>query len=356
VNVVVIGAGVIGAACADALALAGHTVHVIDMRGPGRGASHASAGVLAPFIEAKDGDPLLDLCAQSLSMYDAFIEQLRARSHRTIQYARSGTFEIALSVDAAARLKELQVMLAGRGIAADWLEGQDALNFEPAVTTTMLGGLYIKDHGYVAVPDLVGALTHAASLDGVSFESPVEAVRVEGSMTSARVVADGRTIEADAVVIAAGSWSSRVRIANEPPIDVKPIRGQMLHLQWPKDQPMPQRVVWAPRCYAVPWVNGTLLIGATMEDVGFDESSTIRGTYDLMRSAGDALPQVWDASLKEVRVGLRPAPGIGFPLIGPSASSPRVIVATGHFRNGVLLAPITAKKIAEAVAAAADAR
>ncbi|TAK12342.1 MAG: glycine oxidase ThiO [Acidobacteria bacterium] len=348
-NVIVIGAGVIGASAADALAGAGHAVHVLDMRGPGRGASQASAGVLAPFIEAHDGDPWLDLCVESLSLYDAFIEGLRVRSRRPVQYQRSGTFEVAVSPDDVARLNALRAWLAARGVTSEWFDGAAAKAFEPAISAAALGALNIPLHGFVSVPDLVGALTHAASLAGASFESPAEAVSVTSSNASVTVSIGSRSLSADAVVVATGSWSSRVKVNGAPAADIRPIRGQLLHLKWPEDQAMPQRVVWSPRCYTVPWTDGSLLVGATVEDVGFDERSTVSGVHDLMAAAGDVLPAVWRATLHEVRVGLRPAPVGGLPIIGPSPSSPRVILATGHYRNGVLMAPLTAKKVVEAV-------
>lgn len=349
-NVIVIGAGVIGAASADALAAAGHSVHVLDMRGPGRGASHASAGVLAPFIEAHDGDPWMDLCVESLSMYDTFIESLRARSGRVVEYSRTGTFEVAVSPDDVARLNALRTWLVGRGVESEWIDGAAAKISEPSISAAALGALVIPTHGFVSVPDLINALTHAASLAGVSFESPAEAVTVTSSKDSVTVKVGDKAQSADAVVVATGSWSGRVKVDGAPAADIKPIRGQLLHLKWPEDSPMPKRVVWSPRCYTVPWADGSLLVGATVEDVGFDERSTVSGVHDLMAAAGDVLPAVWRATLKEVRVGLRPAPVGGLPLIGPSPSSPRVILATGHYRNGVLMAPVTAKKVVEAIA------
>ena len=348
-NVIVIGAGVIGAASADALAAAGHSVHVLDMRGPGRGASQASAGVLAPFIEARDGDPWLDPCVESLSLYDTFIDGLRARSGRAIEYSRTGTLEVAVSPEDAVRLNGLRSWLLARGVLADWLDGAAARAFEPAINGAALGALHIPTHGFVSVSDLISALTHAAALNGASFESPAEAVTVTSAKDSVTVKMGDRSISADAAVVAAGSWSGRVKIDGASAADVKPIRGQLLHLKWPDDMPMPKRVVWSPRCYAVPWADGSLLVGATVEDVGFDERSTVSGVHGLMAAAGDVLPAVWRATLKEVRVGLRPAPVGGLPLIGRSSSSPRVILATGHYRNGVLMAPITAKKVVEAI-------
>lgn len=345
-NVIVIGAGVIGASCADALAGAGHRVHVLDMRGPGRGASHASAGVLAPFIEGQHGDPLLEWCIESLSLYDNFIAGVRERSGRAVEYARTGTVDVALTEAEETRLKATLPSILARGVEAEWLDGVAAQAADPAISKSARGALRIPTHGFVNVPQLVAALAQSARFRGATFESPTEVIRVEPSKAMVKVVIDGDVRECDEVVIAAGSWSSRVRIAGLPPIDVRPIRGQLLHLGWPDDLPMPKQVVWADRCYTVPWTDRTLLVGATVEDVGFDERSTVAGVHGLMAAVGEILPGAWRALLKEVRVGLRPAPSGLVPLVGPAADSSRVILATGHYRNGVMLAPLTADKVA----------
>lgn len=348
-NVVVVGAGVIGAACADALAADGHRVHVLDMRGPGRGASQASAGVLAPFIEGHHGDPLLDLCTESLSLYDDFVARVRETSGRSVEYARTGTVEVAVTEADQARLQTLHASLVAKGVEAEWLDGDAAHAFDPAICAHTSGALRIAAHGFVHVPQLVSALAQSARFRGATIESPTEVIRVEPSKALVKVVIDGNVRECDAVVIAAGSWSSRVRIAGLPPIEVKPIRGQLLHLTWPESLPMPKQVVWAERCYTVPWADRTLLVGATVEDVGFDERSTVAGVHGLMEAVGEILPGAWQASLKEVRVGLRPSTATNVPFVGPAANSPRVILATGHFRNGVMLAPLTAQMVTRAV-------
>lgn len=348
-HVIVVGAGVIGAACADALAADGHQVHVLDMRGVGRGASQASAGVLAPFIEGHHGDPLLDLCTESLGLYDDFIAQVRASSGRDVEYARTGTVEVAMTEADQTRLQVLHAALVAKGVETEWLDAAAAHAADPAISAHTRGALRIAAHGFVNVPQLVSALAQSARFRGATVESPTEVIRVEPSKALVKVVIDGEIRECDAVVIAAGSWSGRVRIAGLPPIDVKPIRGQLLHLAWPESLPMPTQVVWAERCYTVPWRDRTLLVGATVEDVGFDERSTVAGVHGLMEAVGEVLPGAWQASLKEVRVGLRPAPAGQVPLIAPASHSPRVILATGHFRNGVMLAPLTARKVVEHV-------
>ena len=350
-RITVIGAGVIGAACAEALAADGHAVHMLDMRGPGRGASQASAGVLAPFIEGHHGDPLLDWCIESLALYDAFIARVREGSGRAVEYARTGTIEVALTESHEAQLKAAAAVARAHGVTAEWLDAAAAHALDPAISANTRGALHIPTHGFVHVPQLVQALVQSATLRGAIVEHPTEVNRVEPSKSRVDVVIDGVARACDAVVIAAGSWSSRVRIAGLPPIEVKPIRGQLLHLAWPDAQPFPHQSIWAERCYTVPWSDRTLLVGATVEDVGFDERTTVAGVHDLMTAVGEILPGAWQASLKEVRVGLRPAPSGTTPYVGPAANSTRVILATGHFRNGVMLAPLTAEKVRAAVRA-----
>jgi glycine/D-amino acid oxidase-like deaminating enzyme len=156
------------------------------------------------------------------------------------------------------------------------------------------------------------------------------------------------SISAERVAIAGGSWSAQVDVEGEAPLPVRPMRGQLLVLAAP-DTPL-DRIVWGPRCYLVPWRNGTLLVGATLEDVGFDERATVAGVHDLLDAAVDVIPAAWRAEFLGARVGLRPATTDGLPIIGRAAAMPDVFYATGHFRNGVLLAPVTAKLVADAIA------
>ena len=152
---------------------------------------------------------------------------------------------------------------------------------------------------------------------------------------------------ADQVGIAAGSWSAQLALDDAAAASVRPIRGQLLRLKWSGDQL--SRVIWGPDCYLVPWQDGTVLVGATVEDVGFDERATAAGVRDLLDAACELLPDAWRASFVEARVGLRPASGDGLPIIGRSASFPSLVYATGHYRNGVLLAPLTARLVADLV-------
>lgn len=343
-KVLVLGAGIIGVSVADALATRGAEVTVLDMRSPGRGASQASAGMLAPFTETHSDPRLLGLCIRSLDLYDNFIARLADDTGKPVEYARSGTLEVALDDAEAGPLRDAQRALAASGTACEWMDAASVRAFEPALSSSVVGGVFTRSHGYVGVHTLLAALAHRAMFTGAVFESPVEAASVEQRGDSVEVDTGARVHQADAVVIATGSWSRRVRVKHVAALPVRPVRGQLLSLRWAGDG-QPRRIVWGTGCYTVPWADGTLLVGATMEEAGFDEEPTSGGVAALTSAVGALLPLARDARFDAVRVGLRPLLPDGLPAIGPIARASRVTVATGHFRNGVLLAPLTAELV-----------
>jgi len=348
VRVVVLGAGVIGAAIAEAIARRDAEVTVLDMRAAGRGASQASAGMLAPYVEGRHQAALLDLGVRSAALFPDFVARVSESSGLSIRYERTGTLEAALSPPDASKLESARAWLDAHHVPSEWLEPGPLHTFEPSIAPSALGGLYIASHSFVAVPSLVAALVQSAKLSGAIFESPVEAAAVHPVGDVVEIKAADRTYSADAVVIATGSWSRRVRVSNVAALPVRPVRGQLLHLVW-TGATRPRRIVWGPRCYAVPLPTVSVLVGATAEDAGFDEHATIGGVRDLTMAVTEMLPGAADARLDGVRVGLRPALPDDLPAIGPLARAPRVHVATGHYRNGVLLAPVTAEIVARAV-------
>src|SRR5262249_35710498 len=153
------------------------------------------------------------------------------------------------------------------------------------------------------------------------------------------VTTDAGPLRAGQAIVAAGSWSGSLT----PDLSVKPIRGQLLRLRWPA--PPLTRIIWSEPCYVVPWTDGTVLVGATMEDVGFDQRPTAEGVRTLLEAVSELIPSARDATFLEARAGLRPATADGLPVIGRSAESDAILLATGHFRNGVLLAPLTARRV-----------
>jgi glycine oxidase len=344
VNITVAGAGVVGCAIAHELASRGAQVLVLDARGPGGGASRASAGILAPYIEGHDRR-LLSLCVRSLRLWDDFTRRVTAAAEQPVEYERHGTLQVARNADEAARLNELALSLRQSDVAHELISAKDAARFEPAITPETVAALHIPEHGYVSADELTGLLAAAASSHGATFDvEPVVSVHGGGVP---RVQTARRVIESDAVIIAAGSWSASLDAAHAAPHAVRPIRGQLLQLRL--TQRPAERVIWGSDCYLVPRRDGTVLAGATVEDVGFDERATVAGVGYLVERAVRLMPALRDAVFEGVRVGLRPMTSDELPVVGASSTMPGVFYATGHFRNGVLLAPLTARLVADLV-------
>lgn len=346
-QVVVVGAGIVGCAIAYELARRGVRVRVIERREVGQGATRASAGVLAPYIEAHDRRPLLDLTTRSLDLYDEFVARVVEDSGAAVQYVRTGTLEIATRPGDMARLAGIHAACVERGMTAELFDADAVREAEPQLAPSVQGGLVVESHGFIGVGELTAALRLAAAAHGVSFQTLAGATRIEANGAGIRVETAGDVLTCDSAVMAAGSWSGRVDIEGAAPVPIRPVRGQLLHLGWPT--PPLRRVVWAPDCYLVPWDDGSVLVGATTEEVGFDERATVAGVRGLIEASQRVTPDVNEASFKEARVGLRPATPDELPVIGPSAAVPGLVYACGHFRNGIMLAPLTAAMVADYV-------
>jgi glycine oxidase len=354
-EVVVVGAGIIGCAVAYELARGGARVTVLDARGPGQGATQASAGMLAPFLEAPSTTALQRLCVQSLGLYDEFIERVRRDSRIDVEYRRTGTLEVALDDAEADHLRATATAHASKGVRSELLDSADALACEPSLAPATTAALFVPPHGYVAAPVLTRALAAAAQVFGATFRADVRVTRIASgpgpSVGGLQLDTSSGLLRADAVILAAGSWSSQIDMPFALPNPIRPVRGQMLYLRWHPEAsgPLPSRVVWGSRCYAVPWTDGTLLVGATMEEVGFAEETTVAGVHTLIEAVRELLPATHSARFLGARVGLRPASADALPVIGESEEMPGLFYATGHYRNGILLAPLTARMIADAV-------
>jgi glycine oxidase len=317
---------------------------MFEARTVGAGATQASAGILAPFIEAHEGGPLFELGLRSLDMYDAFVGEVSSESGLAVEYRRCGTLEVATDSAAAERLRR---SASGNGPLL-WLDAAAARAHEAALAGSIEGAVLAPVHGYVAVPPLMDALAWAALRHGVQIEAAHRVIGVRTEKDGVSIsTEDGTSWSADYAVIAAGSWAGRLQLDDPALAAVRPVRGQLLRLHW-RGEPL-KHIVWGPDCYVVPWRNDTVLVGATVEDVGFDERTTAAGVRDLLDALCELLPEAWGATFIEARVGLRPGSADGLPLVGFSAHSDRIVYATGHYRNGVLLAPLTAHIVAELV-------
>ena len=361
-SVVVVGAGIVGCTIAYELAKSGAPVQVLEPRSPGQGATRASAGILAPDIEGHGSSLLRVLGRRSIAMYDDFIADLRADSGHEIVYQRNGTFELAFSEADESRLAELAAALTRDQIESKWLAPSEFNTIEPEAARNARGALLIPIHGFVGVTSLTLAAASAAQKYGATFVPATGAIRIF-SLPDGRVgvqsasqpgAPDARTLrvgvetwDADRVVLAAGSWSSLITVDAADRVPVKPIRGQLVQL---KTEPGEiRRVVWGPDGYLVPWPDGSVLVGSTVEDVGFDESHTDEAVARLRAAAAALIPSLANAEVTGVRTGLRPKGPDDLPMLGHSKAVPGLIYATAHYRNGVMFAPLTVQLVADMV-------
>ena len=352
-KVTVVGAGVIGCAVAYELARRGARVHVVDPRTPGQGATRASAGILAPYIEGHHPS-LLKLGVRSLALYDDFVQRAIVDGAADVEYARCGTLQVAADDAETLRLAALARALTQARVVHRVFDKNEVRAVEPDLSPMVQSALLIPSHGYVTAASLVAALLSAASKLGVVFETA--SVTQVGSATGGACVhtSNGR-IEGEAAVMAAGSWSPLIPVragleaaslrAAKPA--VRPVRGQLVRLE--VEGPVARHILWGPGCYIVPLRDGSVLVGATVEDAGFDERPTAAGVRGLLNAATSWFPALENAVFAGARVGLRPSTDDELPIVGRSSAMPQVFYATGHFRNGVLLAPLTASLVADLV-------
>jgi glycine oxidase len=353
-DVAVVGAGVIGLASAWRLAQAGVAVVVVDPV-PGSGASGVAAGMLAPVTEARLGEEaLLALNHASWARWPAFAAEVEVAGGRPVGYRADGTLMVALDADDRALLDDLAGRHRAMGLAVEALRGREARALEPGLAPGVRAGLLAADERSVDPAALVEALWAAAEAAGVTVVTrPVERVVTTPAGDRVTGVAlaggDGAVVEAATVLLAAGTWSATVAGVPDhvrPP--VRPIRGQVLTLRQPPGDPLIARtvrgIVWGSSIYLVPRDDGRVVIGATVEERGFDTTPTAGGAYELLRDALAIVPGLDDAELVAVRAGLRPGSPDDLPMIGPSGVE-GLVIATGHHRNGILLTPVTAEAV-----------
>jgi glycine oxidase len=345
-DVLILGAGIVGSAIADELSRRGARVTLADPRGIARGATQASAGMLAPYTEGRHDRVLEALGARSLDLFDPMVERLRADGH-AVMYGRNGSMDVALDDSGAALLASQAIELADAGIPHRLMDGAAAREMEPSLANDTTAALLIGAHGFVGVQELATVLWQSAERRGATLVSQ-SARKVTPGHGTVRVELERTTIDAPYVVLAVGCWAGQIVLAGVPPLPVRPVRGQLLALRWPEGTQL-AHTVWGPRCYVVPWSDGTLLVGATVEEVGFDERATVAGVHDLLAAVSELVPRAWTASLSGVRVGLRPATPDNRPIVGASARIEGLVYATGHYRNGALLAPLTAVMVADII-------
>ncbi len=345
VDVAVVGGGAIGLSIAWRASTRGLRVLVLERDRVGGGTSHVAAGMLAPIAEARPAEePLLELGLRSAGAYPEFVRELTRAANQDVGYSRCGTLLVARDEDEA-RVLERELELRRRyGLAVVRLRPSAARRLEPALTPALRLALDVPDDHAVDPRRLTAGL--AAAIRGAGGEiregTAVSAVEHTAGRVRGVTLADGSSVVAQAVVIAAGAWAGELITPSEIP--ARPVKGQIMRLHDPSGPGLLRRVVRMGSTYVVPRGDGRYVIGATSEERGFDTTVTAGAAFELLRDAGELVPGVSELVLDEFSAGLRPGTPDNLPVIGPDAL-PGLHWAVGHGRGGILLAPATAELV-----------
>ena len=359
-DLAVIGGGIIGTTCAWRAAQEGMSVIVLERGNPGAGASGVAAGMLAPVTEADFGEEaLLGLNLAGRALWSDFAAELEEATGIAVGYAGDGALVVAADRDDSEELHRLHDFQRELGLDATWLGPRACRELEPGLAPSVGGAIFAPQDGHVDPRAVMRALLTALRAAGGELVTGAEVATLEaagGRVTGVRT-ADGRRVEADAVLVSAGAWSAQGSLlGNGTGVPVRPVKGQLLELRVRKGRSRPaRRVIRTPRCYIVtrgsaePGDGARVIIGATTEEQGFDTTITADAVFRLLEAAWEVLPEVGELELLGARAGLRPATPDNAPAIGRGEHD-NLLWATGHGRNGVLLAPFTAHAIVDILA------
>ncbi len=356
-KILIIGGGVIGLGIGWQLAKAGASVAIYEQAEAGRAASWAAAGMLAPLAEAHTEEPeLLTLGCQSLARYPQWVRELEADAGMSIGYRVEGTLIVGLEPDDTHQLRHLYASQQELGLDVEWLTGRAGRDIEPALSPRVTAAIRCETDHQVDNRLMVKALQRAYQGCGGALHenNAVESIQIENGVATGIMTQDGEKHKGDIIVLSAGCESAQIQglpDAIRPP--VRPVKGQMLALQMEegitvKNVIRTVRARYPTSVYLVPRTDGRLIVGATSEEMGFDTRLTAGGVFELLRGAWEAVPGVYELPLLETWAGLRPGSRDNAPILGETPIE-SLIYATGHYRNGILLTPITAYEISKLI-------
>jgi glycine oxidase len=347
-DVIIVGGGIIGCSVAFFLAKAGVRPLVLERGQVGCEASSGAAGMLTAQAHTDEPGPLFDLKLASRALYEGLAVELRQRTDLDIEYRRLGHLVPALTEAEVAAVKERVAWQAARGLSAEWLDAKEARALEPGLAPDVLGAGWFPEDHHVNNTAVTQALASAAMRLGgeVRTDCAVLDLAREGEQVTGVRTAE-ETIPAAAVILCAGSWTQAFEGAAGIPLPIVPAKGQMVVGRL--DPPALRHVVYGTLAYAIPRATGEHIIGSTVEFVGYDKRVTLEGLTGILQGITRLVPALHEAAMVTNWACLRPAAPDGLPLLGRVPGRPGLVVATGHFRNGILLAPVTGKLIAELI-------
>lgn len=345
-KIVIIGGGVMGTAIAHELAGPGFEIVILERAIPGAEASTAAAGMLAPQLEAQAPGPMLELSMRSRGLYPAWARTLSAESGIDVAYLQSGALQLAYTEAQAHDLDALVAWQQAMGLRATLLAGPEVCALEPNVSPEVVAAAHFPDDHQVDPKKLMQALSAAVARKGITFRTGYARRLLEENGAVTGVDLDGESLHADLTIVAAGSWSSLLPGAAIDPKHLKPARGQMVELAL--RLPPVKHLLKSGLGYVVPRSDGHVICGTTVELAGYDKRVTAEGLATVLAQAMRACPMLKDATVIDSWAGLRPWTEDSLPLLG-FGHLKNLVIASGHHRNGILLAPITAKLVGQLV-------
>jgi glycine oxidase len=356
-DVVIVGGGIIGMAIAWRARQRGMSTTVLERDAAGQGTSRVAAGMLAPVVEVEFGEAgrrLLDLGLRSAQLWPAFASEMEDCAGASLGLMRTGTLLVARDEDDARELERQLTFRQSLGLAVARLRPSEARDREPALAPTMRLALEVPDDHSIDPRRVLAALRQACESVGVLLREHAPVARVEldgaGERVTGVMLQDGERVAAGKVVLAAGPWSEEIGgLPAGARVPVRPVKGQLLRLRDPAGPGLLRRVVRFDGGYVVPREDGRYVLGATVEERGFELAPTAGGIYEMLRDAHELLPGISELEIEELSVGLRPGTPDNAPVIGPAAVAD-LIWASGHYRNGILLAPLTAALVTDLLA------
>tara|TARA_B100000427_G_C15516078_1_gene598231 strand:+ start:2257 stop:3372 length:1116 start_codon:yes stop_codon:yes gene_type:complete len=347
--VLIIGGGIIGLSIAWRLIGIGKKVIIVDKKNLGKEASWAAAGMLSGRLDLKPCEKqLLPIFEKSHLEWPKFAKELESKSGKSIGYRKEGTLMVSCDFNEEKKLKNNYNFLKKNKANIFWLSGKEIREKEPYVSNNVLSGFFSPEDHHVNNRYILDALITILkkNKNNCIFKENTE---VEKIITKKNQVVGVKTkneiIKTKEIIICSGAWTNKIKNIAVKEVSIRPVKGQMICLKMPKTTELLKHILWRENVYLVPRDNSDLIIGSTEEEMGFDKNLTAGGIYNLLKIAREVLPGVEDLSIVESWSGLRPTTRDEAPIIGPSKKIRGLIYATGHHRNGVLLAPLTSNVI-----------
>lgn len=347
-DVIIVGGGVAGCSVAYHLAKAGVNVTVLERTGIASGASGVAAGMLTAIPDHVQNGPQFDLALASLKLFPDTLKALHEASGIDPEYIQAGTLRLAFTEDEERDLRAM-IPKVRNVVEADWVSGDDVRRTEPLLSPDVLGAVFTPSERQVRSARLTQAFAQAAGSLRARFRIGDQVVGImhQGDRATGVRLGDGSHLSADHVVVAAGPWSGLLTGGIGVSVPVRPVRGQIISIH---TMPRPLRMcIYHNHEYLTPKVDGTVLVGATYEEAGFDVRVTTEAVRHLLGVAPRLAPELAGATVAELRAGLRPGSPDGAPILGPVPGWEGLSVATGHYRSGILLSPITGVLMAESI-------